>query len=329
MNLELMSYIGDRNRLWAIDESFLLRCKASAEAHEGATMQARDAAPMSKNGVVAIIDVSGPISPRATVFSQAFGGASIDSLRGQFRQAMADDSVKSILFVYDTPGGEVTGVSDFAGEILAARGRKPILAQVAGCCASAGYWLASAADRIVSAKDGVTGSIGVLTMHADISGMLEQGGVKVTVISEGKYKTEASPYSALSDEAKSHIQDSMVRPAYDSFVGDVAAGRNVTPKQVEHGYGEGRVLTAKAAKSAGMIDAVGTFESTLVKMLRGGSVAGMRAEAEQPAAVVSETPPAPVEAEVDVPPVVAEAVPEVVAAAPATLSDERLRWSLR
>ncbi len=295
MNLELMAYLTDPNRLWAIDESYLLRCKVAAEAHDGSVLIAREpSSGMSTSGSVAVIDVSGPISPRPSIFSALFGGTALSSLQAWFRQALSDDSVRAIVFAYDTPGGEVSGVGDFASEIFAARGKKPIVAQITGMAASAGYWLASAADRIVSVKSGLSGSIGVVTMHADVSGALEQEGVKVTVISAGKYKAEGSPYSALSDEAHAHVQ-SLVDAAYSDFTGDVARGRGVSMSAVQKGYGQGRIYQAKAAKDAGMIDSIGTLDSTFARLMP-GSNGKMRAEVDEPALAAStEAIPAQIE----------------------------------
>jgi len=61
-------------------------------------------------------------------------------------------------------------------------------------CASAAYWIASQADEVVSTPGGLTGSIGVYTVHEDLSAASEAAGVKVTYISAGKYKTESQPF---------------------------------------------------------------------------------------------------------------------------------------
>jgi ClpP class serine protease len=154
MNLELMAYLTDPNRLWAIDVSHLLRFKAAADAYTGAPLEARDSgAPSRTANNVAVIDISGPISPRPTIFTALFGGTAISSIQASFRQALADDSVRAIVLAFDTPGGEVAGVSDLAAEIQAGREKKTVVSQIVGLGASAGYWLASAAQRIVATKD--------------------------------------------------------------------------------------------------------------------------------------------------------------------------------
>jgi len=277
MNLELMAYLTDHNRLWAIDESYLLRFKASAEAYTGGAIEARDnGAPSRTANNIAVIDISGPISPRPSIFSAMFGGTAISSVRASLRQALADDTVRAIVLAFSTPGGEVEGVSDLATEIQAARVQKTIVSHISGLGASAGFWLASSGQRITATKDSLVGSVGVLALHADISVAMEQEGVKVTTISAGRYKAEGSPYEPLSDAAREHVQG-LVDAAYGDFVGDVAKSRGVATSQVRKGYGEGRVLTASAAKDAGMIDSIGTLESVVAKLMPRLGV-GARAE---------------------------------------------------
>jgi ClpP class serine protease len=113
-------------------------------------------------------------------------------------------------------------------------------------------------------------------MHADLSAALEKDGIKVTTISAGKYKAEGSPYAALTDAAREHVQG-IVDAAFADFVGDVAKGRGVAASQVRKGYGEGRVLSAPAAKDAGMVDSLGTLESTAGRLMPRTPL-GMRGE---------------------------------------------------
>ena len=106
--------------------------------------------------------------------------------------------------------------------------------------------------------------------------MAEKAGVKVTMISAGKFKTEGNEFEPLSDEARAAIQK-RVDGYYSSFTGAVAKGRGVTPSAVRGGFGEGRVVGANEAVSLGMADRIGTLESTLAGFGVSGYSA-MRAE---------------------------------------------------
>jgi signal peptide peptidase SppA len=156
-----------------------------------------------------------------------------------------------------------------AAEIRAARGTKPIVAVANTEASSAAYWLASQADEFVSTRSGRVGSIGVFAAHEDESAKAEAEGIRTTLVSAGRYKTEGNPFEPLTDEAKAHMQ-SMVDEYYSMFVTDVAAGRGLTADAVRSGYGEGREVTASTALEVGMIDRVATTEEIVSEMLAAG-----------------------------------------------------------
>jgi capsid assembly protease len=281
MTRELLAFLENSSRLWAIDgdEAAVLAYMNAARQHDGTMIEAK--APgsfMNTAGNVAVINVHGPISHKANIFTAFFGGAAVTALQSMFRQAMADDSVKAVVFSFDTPGGTVSGIPEFAAEIRAARGQKPIIGVVDSMAASAGYWLAAATDQIVAMPSGLVGSIGVITLHVDSSQAIEKDGHKVTVISAGKYKAEGMPTAPLSEEAQAAVQ-SRVNEAYAMFVDAVADGRGVKAADVRNGYGEGRIVSAKQGKSLSMIDRIGTLEDVVGGLVgKTTRVGGLRAE---------------------------------------------------
>lgn len=237
-------------------------------------------ATRTDGGAVAVIPIRGVIAHRMSAMEDSSGGTSAEGIGKMLRAAMADASVGTILLDIDSPGGTVTGVSELAAELFAMRGQgKKIVAQVNGMAASAAYWIAAQADEIVSLPSGVAGSIGVFTVHQDLSAALEKEGVHVTMISAGKFKVEGNPFEPLSEEAKA-VKQAEVDAAYAQFVKDVARGRGVSAADVRNGYGEGRALTAKDAKAAGLIDKIATMDETIGRLVGRKQGAGMRAEAE-------------------------------------------------
>ena len=238
----------------------------------GSQTRMRDQAPDESS--VAVIDINGTIMPKADMIDNASSdGTSIETLKTEFRAAMASEDVKSILLNIDSPGGAVDLVPEMASEIRAARGAKPIVALSNTFAASAAYWLASAADEIVVTPSGQVGSIGVYNAHQDKSQMQEKLGVKTTLVSAAKYKTEGNPFEPLSEEAQAEMQK-RVNAYYEMFVGAVAKGRDVTPSTVKGEYGEGRMMMAPDAVAAGMADQIGTFDETLARMEREARKAG-------------------------------------------------------
>jgi capsid assembly protease len=192
------------------------------------------------------------------------GRASLNQFTKALRAARSDPSVSAIVFDIDSPGGPVDGVPELANEIAGRRVPTKTVAVANTLAASAAYWLASAADELVVTPSGSIGSIGVLAMHEDVSKALEAEGVKVSIISAGKYKTEGNPYEPLSTEARASLQD-QVDQFGSMFIQDVARGRKVSSSQVRNGFGEGRMVLASQAVKQGMADRVETLDQTLAR----------------------------------------------------------------
>lgn len=228
---------------------------------------------------VAVIPVRGPIVPRASIFSEILGAASIEGIRAAFRSAMAAPEVSTIVFAIDSPGGSVQGVPELASEIRAARGRKRLVAVADGMMASAAYWLGVQADEVIASKSSLLGSIGVVTSHVDLTQAAEREGIKVSLISAGKYKTLGDHMEPLSEEGRAHIQG-LVDEFYGMFLRDVARGRSVPVEQVRTGFGQGAIVSAKEAVALGMADRIDTVEAAIMDGL------GASPTAEMPAAVV-------------------------------------------
>jgi signal peptide peptidase SppA len=226
-------------------------------------------------GVVAVIPVHGVIMARASAMGEMSGGTSIEELRGAFHEAVATPAVQSVIFDIDSPGGMVEGVTEFASEIRAARGTKPIVAVANHEAASAAYWIGSQADELVVTKSGRVGSIGVYTVHKNEGEKNAQSGVATTLVSAGKYKTERNPYEPLTDEARDYMQ-SMVDEFYGMFLSDVARGRGVPLSHVREGFGQGREVLARTALEDGMVDRIGSLESVITEQMKRAAVSASK-----------------------------------------------------
>jgi hypothetical protein len=108
------------------------------------------------------------------------------------------------------------------------------------------------------------GSIGVYTVHEDISGMEEKQGVKTTLVHAGRFKVEGNPYEPLSVEGREYRQR-VVDSMYEDFVQSVAEGRDTAVDNVRYNFGQGRMLLPRDALQAGMVDGIGTFEAVVAQ----------------------------------------------------------------
>lgn len=229
----------------------------------------RKAAPLRPGNAVAVIPIYGVIAQHASLMTDlSSGGAtSVDEVSAALDAALADPEIGTIVLDVDSPGGTIYGVEELSRKIFEARSRKRLVAVANALAASAGYWLASAAEELVVTPSGEVGSIGVYGMHVDTTKMDEDEGVRREVFSAGKYKAEGVGGAALTDDARAAWQ-LRVEAAYDMFVKAVARNRGVTAATVRNGYGEGRVVHAQQAKELGMVDRVASFEETVARYLK-------------------------------------------------------------
>lgn len=233
--------------------------------------------------VVAVLSVVGVVVQRGDQLDEMSGAMSIDSLTKRFRSALNDPSVNAIVLDVDSPGGGVYGVQEFAAEVRASRGVKPIAANANSLAASAAYWILTAAGEASVTESGEVGSIGVYSLHQDISQFLEKEGIKYEFISAGEFKTEGNPFQPLTEEARAHMQ-TRVNEYYDAFLKAVAKGRDVSVAKVKADFGKGRVVGSAQAKEAGMVDRIETLDDTVRRMAGKKPGSSTKANAVKPAA---------------------------------------------
>jgi signal peptide peptidase SppA len=204
---------------------------------------------------IAVIEIAGTLVHRGAWIGQSSGLTSYEGIAAQIDAAVADPAVRGIALEIDSFGGEVAGAFDLADRIRAAREVKPIHAFVAEHALSAGYALASQADHITLPRTGAVGSIGVVTLHTEMSGMLEQKGVAVTLVHAGAHKTDANPYEPLPPGVRNRMQ-SELEGLRTLFAQTVAAGRGNRLDVHAALDTEAAVLRGNEAVAAGLADAV-------------------------------------------------------------------------
>ena len=202
---------------------------------------------------IAVIEIAGTLVHRGAWIGQSSGLTSYEGIAAQLQAAVADPGVRGIAFDIDSFGGEVAGAFDLADRIRSARAHKPIYAFVAEHALSAGYVLASQADRIILPRTGAVGSIGVVALHTDMSGALDQKGVAVTLIHAGTHKIDANPYQPLPEAVHDQVQRELEVVRF-LFAETVAAGRGDRLTHTAALATEAAVFRGADAIAAGLAD---------------------------------------------------------------------------
>lgn len=209
--------------------------------------------PFLFSGGVAVIPVHGSLINR---FGSSWGDVTgYNYIRRMTKLAMEDADVQLVVFDHNSGGGEVSGAFETAKMIYDYRGTKPTMAVVDAGSYSASYMQAVAADKIYVTPTGGVGSVGVWTMHVNMSKLLSDWGIEVTLISSGEHKVDGHPFAALPDSVRADIQAS-VDKTRGKFVSLVAEYRGLDEKVIFET--EGRTYDADAALELGLIDGIAT-----------------------------------------------------------------------
>lgn len=243
---------------WAILPEALNRLILSASA-PAATAATQTPLPQC-SGECAVIPIIGPIVPHAGWLDDIFGVISLDVLNRQLAEAMANPQVNRIALYINSPGGQATGIHEFAARIRMANKVKPVTAYVYGMAASAAYWIASAAGKMVAGRTAEVGSIGVVYAWTDDTAARESHGLKDHVlVSSQSPKKYLDPSTQAGRAELQILADSLA----DIFIDSVAEYRGVSRSRVANKFGKGRIVMAETALAAGMIDEIGIFEAVL------------------------------------------------------------------
>jgi capsid assembly protease len=200
---------------------------------------------------VAVIPIQGVL----TKDGPSWYGTNYGKITQAAEEAADDPDIGHIVLSVDSPGGEVTGLPETAAVLARVASIKPVSAIVEGTSASAAYWLTSQAREVTLTPSGEVGSVGVRMMHVDISKLLDAAGYKMTELYSGDFKTEWSPFKALSDEAVANMQPRL-EAMHQEFVKGVTQGRGsrVSAEMRAQRMGEGRMFSANDALKHGLVD---------------------------------------------------------------------------
>src|SRR5262245_36428404 len=206
---------------------------------------------------LAVLAIDGPMMKGES----KYGGANTLRIRRAVRTAARERDVKGIFFAIDSPGGTVAGTQELAQDVAEAGRQKPTFAHIDDLGASAAYWVASQTGRITASATSEIGSIGVVAVVEDTSGLAEKRGIKVHVVSTGPYKGAGVEGAPITGEQLGYMQD-RVDAVHGHFLAAVSAGRDQPIAKVQE-WANGKVWIADQAKSMGLIDEVSRMDDAL------------------------------------------------------------------
>lgn len=175
-----------------------------------------------------------------------------------------DASIKGVILRINSPGGGVGPTQEIYREVVKLKEKKKVYVSMGTTCASGGYYIASAGQRLYANPSTITGSIGVIMELMNVEDVLKKIGLKSNTIKAGEYKDTGSPFRPMTPEERAYM-DGIVTNIYDQFTKDVATGRKMNVETVKK-LAEGRIYTGTMAKDVGLVDAIGNFYDTVDAM---------------------------------------------------------------
>lgn len=212
---------------------------------------------------IALIEGHGEIIP----YKREGGGLSEDNMTASkiaaaFRSAARQEDVAAIVLRIDSPGGTPEAAETIHRAMsLAKKAGKPVVVSMGSAAASGGYWVASAADKIIAQPATLTGSIGVFGGKIVIAEFLQKIGVNFETFKSAENADMWSSMQAFTPAQRAKF-DQMMNNTYESFLERVAQGRNLSPEKVQL-VAQGRVFTGAQAKENGLVDELGGLDMAI------------------------------------------------------------------
>ena len=213
-----------------------------------------------------VIPIAGVIGKGLSPLEKMTGAVDVNAIADAIDDYSTNPQVTRIAFQVSSPGGTVTGVEELANKVRNIS--KPTMAYTDSEMASAAYWIASAADKVVASPSSTVGSIGVYMTVADMTEMAKAQGIKMVVIKSGKFKGAGIPGTSLSEEQIANLQDSV-----DAIHADFKAAVVQTRKLVKPEDMEGQVFSGKQAAQRGLVTGLADSFNEAVAMWAENSIA--------------------------------------------------------
>jgi protease-4 len=202
----------------------------------------------------AVVELNGIIAPGAD--------ASAENVILGLQAAFKEKSTQGVILRINSPGGSPVQAQTIYDEMRRLRKKYPdipLYAVVEDICASGGYFVAAAADRIYVGKASIVGSIGVLMNGFGFTGLMDKLGVERRLITAGENKGMLDPFSPLREKDKDYI-NVLMKDIHQQFISAVREGRGKRLKETPDMF-SGLIWTGEKSVDLGLADGYGSLDS--------------------------------------------------------------------
>jgi protease-4 len=213
----------------------------------------------------ALVELNGVIA--------ADSAASADNIIGSLQDAFQDKDTQGVILQINSPGGSPVQAGYINDEIRRLRTKYPnipLYVVVQDICASGGYYVAAAADKIFVDKASLVGSIGVLMDGFGFTGTMDKLGVERRLLTAGENKGFLDPFSPMNDKQKAYAQQ-MLEDIHQQFINVVKQGRGKRLKDDPELF-SGLVWTGDKSIALGLADGYGSTESVARDVIKADKI---------------------------------------------------------
>jgi signal peptide peptidase SppA len=213
-----------------------------------------------------VIPIAGVIGKSLSPLEKMTGAVDVSDIADTIDEYSMNPQVTRIAFQVSSPGGTVTGVEELANKVRNIA--KPTMSYSDTEMASAAYWVAAAADKVVASPSSTVGSVGVYMVVADYSEAAKAEGIKMIVIKAGQHKAIGVPGAEVTDAHQAHLQEGV-----DEIHADFKGAVLKTRKMVKAEDMEGQVFSGKQAAQRGLVTGLADSFNEAVAMWAENSIA--------------------------------------------------------
>lgn len=204
----------------------------------------------SESGDVAVVEIEGGIFEPDPVVRQ------LEELR-------KDPGVQAVILRIDSSGGSVGASQEIHEAVRELAKEKKVVASLGAVAASGGYYVALPANVIIANAGTVTGSIGVRMEYLYVEDLIRWARLKAETLKSGRWKDAGSPVRPMTEDERNYLE-AILRKMHVQFKTAVAEARRLSPDTVDQ-WGEGQIFTGEEAKSVGLVDELGNFQTAVRK----------------------------------------------------------------
>ena len=217
----------------------------------------------TEKGKILVVSIQGIISTSPDEKFLRSMPSMVQEVVAQLEMAQKDDEIKCLLLKVDTPGGTTTASDILYNEIMTFKQKtgKKIVVVMMDIAASGGYYVSLPADVIVAHPTTVTGSIGVIFMRPNITGLMDKIGLQVAINKFGENKDMGSPFRQP-DEKEQAIFQGVTDGLGQRFLSLVSKHRRLSDSDLSE-VSSARIYLAQEALTLGLVDRIGYLNDAL------------------------------------------------------------------